>query len=88
MAPGRLMLLGFLVILAGFAIIALGSQPGPGTASTGVVIFIGPFPIVFGSGPSSGVLIAIGLFIALIMVLVTLLSFLGWRRARTSVLPG
>jgi uncharacterized membrane protein len=68
--------------------VALGGISGAGSASTGVVIFIGPFPIVFGSGPNSGVLIAIGLFIALVMVLLTLLSFLGWRKARTSTLPG
>jgi len=81
---GRLLVLGFLIILAGFAIMALGSTTGQGSSSTGVVIFVGPFPLVFGSGPNSGALITIGLLIALVMVLVALVSLLGWRRARVA----
>lgn len=59
---------GFGIIMAGMLIIGAASAfgGGNGSTSTGVVIFIGPFPIVFGSGPDATWLILIGLIIAAI----------------------
>jgi uncharacterized membrane protein len=87
MRAGGFMLLGFLIIFVGVVIMLFGSSPAQGPTSTGIVIFIGPFPIVFGSGPESGQLITIGLLISVVMVLLALVSFLGWRRARTVEQP-
>lgn len=73
--PIYIILLGFLILIAG---VALEFTSIPSHASVGGVIFIGPFPIVFGSGPNYQYIITISLFIAVIMVL---LSFLLYRRA-------
>lgn len=42
--------IGLLIFIAGFGILAAGIS-GQGSASFGGVVFIGPFPIAFGSGP-------------------------------------
>ncbi len=76
MTPRWLLILlfaGFAVLFAGILIVfAATASGGSGSSSTGVVIFIGPFPIVFGSGPNAGLLILIGVIIAV----VSLLSFI------------
>jgi uncharacterized membrane protein len=68
---------GLIVLVVGalfvFAASALG---GNGSSSAGIVVFIGPVPIVFGAGPDAGLLILIGVIIAAI----SLVSFLVWRR--------
>ena len=71
-----LIIVGFLLSLMGFALIAIGvaSQiPGPPSPSTGIVIFIGPIPIVIGSGPQGPILVIAGLIIAALMILLTAL---------------
>ncbi|MCW4017566.1 MAG: DUF131 domain-containing protein [Candidatus Bathyarchaeota archaeon] len=69
---------GFALVFVGVIVIAVASAlgGGNGSTSTGVVIFIGPFPIVFGSGPDAGGLITIGLIIAIISIV----SFVVMRR--------
>jgi len=57
-----------------FASAAFGG-PG-GNASGGVVVFIGPIPIVFGAGPDAGVLILAGAILAAVCVVLVLL----WKR--------
>jgi LPXTG-motif cell wall-anchored protein len=58
---------GFGIIMVGMLLIGASSAlSGSGSTSTGIVIFIGPFPIVFGSGPDAAWLILIGLIIAAI----------------------
>jgi len=71
---------GFGIIMAGMLLIGAASAfgGGNGSTSTGVVIFIGPIPIVFGSGPDSAWLILIGLIIAAISVA---LFVVGRRKA-------
>jgi len=59
---------GFGIILVGIIIIALAAVFNGGSGSVGVVIFVGPFPIVFGAGPDATWLILIGLTIAAISV--------------------
>jgi uncharacterized membrane protein len=68
--------LGFGLIFVGGIIAVLAVAQGRGSGSSGVVIFIGPFPLVFGAGPDSGWLILIGVVIAV----VSLVMFLVFRR--------
>ena len=56
----------FIGVLAVLMAVAFGA--GDGSASAGVVIFIGPFPIVFGVGPDATLLIVIGVILAVISV--------------------
>jgi uncharacterized membrane protein len=74
----RLYLVGFLLLFVGLFIFAVSS--GSPSSSFGAVVFIGPFPIVFGTGPDSGSLILIGVLIAVAMLAVFLLSVLAGRR--------
>jgi len=39
-----------------------------GSGSVGGVILIGPIPIVFGAGPESGLLVAVGIVITIVSV--------------------
>jgi uncharacterized membrane protein len=71
--------LGVALILVGFALVFMGSL-GESNASAGGVIFIGPFPIVFGSGPGGGELALISLLIG--GVTIALMLLWGWREAR------
>ena len=68
MRATTLFALGFALILFGTALVVIGSL-GSSNVSTGVVIFIGPIPIVFGSGTNGGVLVLIALVAALVMIL-------------------
>ena len=72
---------GVLIILAGFALVIAGSF-GQGNVSTGGVVFIGPFPIVFGSGPGGWSLALGSVVIGAIMVI--LLFVWGRRLAKSS----
>jgi uncharacterized membrane protein len=75
----RLLTIGLLIILLGLALIVIGSAT-QGSASTGGVIFIGPFPIVFGSGPNGASLALVSLVIGGVMIALVILW--GWRIAR------
>ena len=70
--------IGFALVVVGFVVILLGSQ-GPSSSSVGGVVFIGPVPIVFGSGPNSGLLALIAVAAGIGMILVICLSILLWR---------
>ena len=64
-----LLIFGIAVVLVGIIVLAVASFAAGSTASsTGVVIFIGPFPIVFGSGPNAIWLILIGIILAVLSV--------------------
>jgi uncharacterized membrane protein len=78
----RLLVAGLLVILVGFGLILAGSA-GQGSVSTGGVIFIGPFPIAFGSGPGGWALVLVSVVIGGIMVALLML----WGR-RLAVMRG
>jgi uncharacterized membrane protein len=76
---GRMLTLffvGFAVIVVGIILVVLASALSGGSGSVGGVIFIGPFPIVFGAGPDATWLIVISLVIAVLM----LVLFFAWRR--------
>lgn len=74
----RLYLVGFLLVLAGVVLLFAGAA-GSTSTSVGAVVFIGPFPIAFGSGPGAGTLIVIGVLISLAMVIIFFLSFVFGR---------
>ena len=67
------LMLGFPVVIIGIILIIVASLLGGGSASVGGVIFIGPFPIVFGAGPGVAWLILISIVISVIMIVVFVL---------------
>ena len=76
MNPARLTWVGVAIIFVGLLVVAVGASVGSGgSGSSGGFILIGPIPIVFGSGPGSGMLAAVALVITVAMVAVYLLSF-------------
>ncbi len=70
---------GLIIIFAGIGLILAGAS-GQGSASAGGVVFIGPFPIVFGSGPGGSSLALLSVVIGGVMI--ALLLLFGWRFAR------
>jgi uncharacterized membrane protein len=81
----RLSLLGIGLVVVGFVVLALGASLGSGgSSSTGGFILIGPFPIVFGSGPNSGMLAEVGLVITIAVVAFYLVSFFLWRSGQAA----
>jgi len=84
MNPARLVFLGVAIIFVGLLVVALGTFTGPGgSGPSGGFILIGPIPIVFGSGPNSGMLATVALVIIAAMVVVYLVSFFVWRSGRS-----
>ena len=65
-----LLMLGFAVVIVGIILVIVASLLGGGSASVGGVIFIGPFPIVFGAGPDAAWLITISIVISIVMIVV------------------
>lgn len=68
-----LLVLGFAIVIIGVIIITIGAALGNGSASVGGVIFIGPFPIVFGAGPDAAWLIVISIVLAVVSVILFVL---------------
>lgn len=71
-----ILFVGLAIIIVGVVFVVLASALGDGSVSAGGVIFIGPFPIVFGVGPDAAWLIVISLVIAVLM----LVLFFAWIR--------
>ncbi len=63
-----IIMLGIALVFVGFVVIVLASV-FLGGGSVGGIIFIGPIPIVFGSGPNLPWLIAISLAISVISII-------------------
>jgi uncharacterized membrane protein len=70
--------LGTALVFTGIIILAVSSLELGGSGSIGVVVFIGPFPIVFGSEPDAKWLILIGV----IMAVISLVVFLAMNNKR------
>src|SRR3989304_7612045 len=68
-----LLMLGFAVVIVGIILVIVASLLGGGSASVGGVIFIGPFPIVFGAGPDAVWLVTIAIAIAVLSIVVFLI---------------
>ncbi len=80
MNPARLLGLGVVIIFVGLFVVAVGASTGPGGSSSGGgFILIGPIPIVFGSGPDSGMLATVALVVSAVAIIAYLASFLLWR---------
>jgi uncharacterized membrane protein len=72
---GRLyvfLILGIALVFIGIAVLMVASMLLGGSGSVGVIIFIGPFPIVFGSGPNAVWLILIGIILATLSIILFL----------------
>lgn len=68
-----LLFLGFAIVIIGIIILAVGAALGNGSTSVGGVIFIGPFPIVFGAGPNAAWLIVISIVLAVVSIILFML---------------
>jgi uncharacterized membrane protein len=66
------LILGIALVFVGIVVLVVVSVVLGSSGSVGVVIFIGPFPIVFGSGPNADWLILIGLILAVLSVVLFL----------------
>ncbi len=81
------LILGFILIVVGIAMILIAAFLYGGTsASAGVVIFIGPFPIVIGAGPDVTWIILFSVILAVLSVVVFLVMNRRMRRLRLSSL--
>jgi len=68
---------GLLLILIGVLVLIIAATTSSeGSVSAGVVIFIGPIPIVFGAGPDAGILVLTGVILAV----ASLILFVALRR--------
>ena len=57
------LLLGIVLVVVGIAVLVIATLVLGGSGSVGGIILIGPIPIVFGSGPDAGWLIAISVIL-------------------------
>lgn len=80
---GKLLVLLFVglgIIVVGIVMVVIAAALGGGSASVGGVIFIGPFPIVFGAGPDATFLIVVSLVVAVLMIVfLFVLRRRSWR---------
>jgi uncharacterized membrane protein len=67
---------GFILVFLGVLFIAVAAVLGGSSASSGVVIFIGPFPIFFGAGPDATLLI----LLAVVLAIASLVAFVVLNR--------
>ena len=76
----NLLLLGIALVSIGVVVLFVALLVLGGSGSVGGIILIGPIPIVFGAGPNTEWLIAIGLAISIISIL--LFVFMYRRRRK------
>jgi len=68
-----LLIAGFVLVFVGIAVILVAAVfYGGGSVSGGVVIFIGPFPIVIGAGPDVTLIVLFSIILAVLSVVVFL----------------
>lgn len=67
MVSGKILAFGFVLILAGFVLVFLGSIGGT-SISTGGFVMIGPVPIVFGSGTNGSIVAVLAVCMGLLML--------------------
>jgi len=68
-----LLIAGIVITLLGIAVIILASVLSGGSTSVGTIIFIGPIPIIIGSGPDVALLALIAVILALVIAMMLLL---------------
>jgi len=65
-----LFVFGFSLVVVGTIVIMIATMLyGVDSPSFSAVIFIGPFPIIFGAGSDSGLMIVTGLFLAVLSII-------------------
>ncbi len=86
MLPKSLVLffIGFFMILAGIIILVVAAVLS-GSADFGAVIFIGPFPVVVGTGPSAEWMVLFAVIISILSIVVFFLLRREARRIKSSV---
>jgi len=78
--PLKLFLFGFVLMFAGvMVLVASALLGGDGTVSGGVVIFVGPIPIILGAGPYASLAVV---FAAVLTIIGFVMFF--WLRKRVS----
>ena len=76
-----LLILGSVLVFVGIAVILVSAVfYGGGSVSGGVVIFIGPFPIVIGAGPDVTLIVLFSIILAVLSVVVFLVMNRRMRR--------
>ena len=67
MVSGKILAFGFVLVLAGFVLLLLGSA-GESNVSTGGFVLIGPVPIVFGSGTNGSIVAVLAVCMGILML--------------------
>jgi uncharacterized membrane protein len=67
----KLFLVGFLLVFVGVVLLVVSSFFSESDTSSGIIILIGPIPVVIGSGPDA----LVAIFIAGILLVFSLLLF-------------
>jgi uncharacterized membrane protein len=76
-----LLISGFVLVFVGIAVILVASALySDGSVSGGVVVFIGPFPIVIGAGPDVTLIVVFSIILAVLSVVVFLVMNRRMRR--------
>jgi uncharacterized membrane protein len=65
----RLFVMGFIVIFVGVLVLVSVSMLQGISTSSGVVIFVGPFPIAFGVGPDAPLVILISVILTALSII-------------------
>ncbi|MDG6909198.1 MAG: DUF131 domain-containing protein [Nitrososphaerota archaeon] len=78
----KLLAVGLLMVVAGFGLVFVSSL-AQGGGSVGGVVFIGPFPVVFGSGSAGWPLALASLLVGAVTVGLTLLLVYRLQRGRS-----
>ncbi len=76
-----LLIVGFVLVFVGIVVILIAAVLySGGSASAGVVIFIGPFPIVIGAGPDVTWIVLFSIILAVLSIVVFLVMNRSIRR--------
>lgn len=74
--PFKLFFLGFFVILIGTVLVVIAAILSGETATAGAVIFVGPIPIILGTGPY----FIWAMVLAVVLTILGIVMFIIWRK--------
>jgi uncharacterized membrane protein len=75
----NLMIFGIVLVFVGIVVVVIASI-SLGSGNVGAVIFIGPFPIVFGSGQNVSWLIFVGIILSVVSIILFFLLNRRWGK--------
>ena len=76
-----LLIVGVIIVFVGVAVVLIAAVLySGGSVSAGVIIFIGPFPIVIGAGPDATWIVLVSVVLAVLSVIVFLVMNRRMRR--------